>query len=96
MQVVYSIELVVHLDGREYRGPRHFLAPVPGATKVSSPAAGRTWCVPARRLMFPLLLSRRCGTLIASPVQPRRVRAFSSALDPRCSATEQGGAQPSS
>ena len=34
MQVVYSTELVTHLDGREYRNPRHFLAPVPEATKV--------------------------------------------------------------
>jgi len=36
MQVVYSTELVTHLDGREYRNPRHFLAPVPGATKCNS------------------------------------------------------------
>jgi hypothetical protein len=34
MQVVYSTELVAHMEGREFRNPRHFLAPVEGATKV--------------------------------------------------------------
>jgi hypothetical protein len=33
-QVVYSTELVSNLEGREYRNPRHFMAPVEGATKV--------------------------------------------------------------
>ncbi len=34
MQIVYSTELVAHMEGREFRNPRHFLAPVEGATKV--------------------------------------------------------------
>jgi hypothetical protein len=34
MQIVYSTEMVANLAGREFRNPRHFLAPVEGATKV--------------------------------------------------------------
>lgn len=34
MQIVYSTELVAHLKGSEFKNPRHFLAPVEGATKV--------------------------------------------------------------
>lgn len=33
-EIVYSTEMVTGLEGREFRNPRHFLAPVPGATKV--------------------------------------------------------------
>ena len=34
MQVLYATERLPHMEGREFRNPRHFLAPVDGATKV--------------------------------------------------------------